>query len=422
MVSISSNIDNITNLQDEAVLERFQEDTNFLGKRVENGPLSSAFIASASVLYTWKDHPNLLEAIRNLRKNFQRVDQQPLLDELSRRLSLSLHDSTWVGCVDTAILSEVLNLPADAETYYKAALEFGPDGNVPVTRLLHSIALLKTGSFEEAESEYALAVSEATQDPPLLFRIRYEYTQALYERGSVSRTFETGGSIVACSSSTYPMEAIFGKYESLLYSWSIRDQTGIHQNLNALREILPMVQPASNSRFERRRYEESLNLLRRMESALEGDEVISMILDEEASWFDFKTSNYASIVNRLAMWKVKYPLSHYSTWDPQVRFAALSCHSAANRAAFSSGLIDEAEKGFREVIESVPVSENPELVASSHCWLGVLLFTRGELEESLKHFQDAMEVIPEQSSYRNLYRQYFESIHDRVYMLGGNVR
>jgi tetratricopeptide (TPR) repeat protein len=280
---------------------------------------------------------------------------------------------------------------------------------------------MELGDYDVAEVAYRSALRDAG-DPASKFRIKYEYVQGHYNTSRLSEALKPDGPIEACVASTYPIEALFGHYEKLLHAWSVDDTTAVASEVEYIESLLPVTQPRDDSRFERRRYDEAENLVRRVARAQSGDEAVAMILDEESTWFDFKTGNYKAIIDRLKPWKVKYPVSDYPTWDKETAFATLSVHSAYNRACCSFGLEEEAEQGFRSVIDTIPPNENRQLVASSHCWLGNILESRELYREALDQIEAGLEILPATSTYRDVYLTHHRAVSDLLRHFGGASR
>jgi tetratricopeptide (TPR) repeat protein len=97
--------------------------------------------------------------------------------------------------------------------------------------------------------------------------------------------------------------------------------------------------------------------------------------------------------------------------EPPVNAAALRNFEAANRA-LKAGRIDEAERGYRSIIES-----NPEL-GGPHANLGMIYRNANKLPEALTEFNQAVRLNPRQPIYLNqlgiTYRQMgqFEKARD----------
>lgn len=385
-------------------------DVTVVEEAIRSESLETAAVVSASALSVWKDNHNFLELVRYTKRAYDRRAQDDLNLEYERRLAVPEGTPTWVEWTDRGLLALVLQRVGDASECFSRAIQDPEAGNLAFLRSMLSGCLLRLNDLDGAEREYAAAIRAASQQPPSVFRIKYEFTQGLYETGRVSKAFSEEEPIQVCLASSYPMERVFGLYESLIHAWWVDSATDTQNRVQELQSLLATAQPRSDSVFEIRRFDEAENLVSRILAARSGDDITAMILAEESTWFGFKTKDFQPILDRLRPWKEKYPIEAYPTWDTNLRFAALSVHSAYNRASSLIGNATEAVNGFQSVLNTIPPEEEPQLVASSHCWLSTHLQDTGQYQEALDHVTAGLAILPATSTYREVYQTHLDSI------------
>ncbi|MCA9417836.1 MAG: hypothetical protein KC917_16275, partial [Candidatus Omnitrophica bacterium] len=155
----------------------------------------------------------------------------------------------------------------------------------------------------------------------------------------------------------------------------------------------PQITLDRGTAFERRRYDEAENLVRRIERAQAGNEAVRMILDEESCHFDRLSGNHLGIVERLNPWIQRYPLSKYDTLtDEEILFAVRWVYATYLAAMATAGRYAEAEVGIEEFLNRVPFEDSPGMVVDMNFWLAWTLHRQGRYDEAVVQYEIGLQL------------------------------
>ena len=373
--------------------EELQTDVAYArGSIIGETPTASAWIASSTVLLKWIGFKEYIDLARTLEAAYERLAPSSLEADFQNKFdTISQQPDDWVGWINAGLMAQALHQPATASLCFGRARECPTCVDSPGLHALFGKALLETGDLAGARIEYASAVSMAseTNNPSFLFRMRQLTADDYYDLGHLEEAVEKG---YRCIDSDYPLEKAWGRAMEIVYLWSKDDPTGVQASTDALAAILPDATPQADSDWERRRFEQIRFLLTTADEALAGDAFSKLVLDVEATEFHYKTGDLVAAMNRLEPWVAAYPTSQYASLSPEEK--EWSLWAKYNYALLLSAALRlaESETLLREVLDTVPEGENPQLV--SLCW-GVLAQTlslEGKKEEALLAYDQSLQL------------------------------
>lgn len=378
------------------VLSSFESDEKYVRAAIDSGDVASAMIASSSVLYHWQDSPLFGELIDHIiLRAYKEKPAEDLRADLAGRLSLLQEGMPWEVWLETGLIALAAGHSEDAGRCFSECLKDEAFRSNPYSQLLMGRSFLARDEVSEAQPFYRAAINAASQDLSTAFYIRYLHAADLYKDGRISLTQCDSGPLCGSYSSPYSLERAYGIYETAMYAWSIGDSVEVSRLATELEETLKEAQPRADSPFEKRRFDEATNFLRRVKAANAGDEYIAMILDEEACEYDRWSHNQSGVYKRLVKWRELHPIEEYSGLEEkEQKFALTSVHISLNVVTCQLGLFEEAEAGFRAFLDVVPFEENGEMVSLSRLWLGYTLHLERRYQEALDMYDKAASDIP----------------------------
>ncbi|MCA9436854.1 MAG: tetratricopeptide repeat protein, partial [Candidatus Omnitrophica bacterium] len=178
----------------------------------------------------------------------------------------------------------------------------------------------------------------------------------------------------------------------IVHKWSNDDLSAVQDSVDALAGVLPDATPQADSGWEEKRFNQVQFLHSTAEQALLGDPVSKMILDVEAIDFHYKRGEVQKAIDRLEPWISAYPTALHQTFTEDEKHWSLWAKYNYFGLFSLMGQAPVAESGFREIVETVPLSENPDLVTMSWFGLAQALNLQGRTSEAIAALETALDL------------------------------
>jgi tetratricopeptide (TPR) repeat protein len=374
----------------EPVVQALEKDQQALEEALVNQDIASAWLLAASGLHRWLNYPDFPSFSKKLEEGYSWLPKDALRNEFERRRSLLTGSINGIGGLELGYLGMVLEDYAGAAACFQQALKDPEIQSSPFPRAYLGRALLFGGSLNAATSEYEAAVQQASVDKATLFRVRHLFLSDLLDAGRMSAMLKYAP---ACLSSDYPLERAWALENWIYYLWSQGDSEELGRRIVELRNLVPTLTVRPDLPFEQDRYERAQTLLSEVERAAQGDPVMLMAMDEEATTVDFANGEFEKALERLKPWVEKYPIREYASWkDDTTKKVGIWVNYVHAGALARLDRFGEAEAGFREIIQYVPITEFSGRIVDAYGWLGVTLKGQRRLEEARQVLETALSL------------------------------
>jgi tetratricopeptide (TPR) repeat protein len=282
--------------------------------------------------------------------------------------------------------------PAQAVPAFQEALKDEQCCEIPMTHALLGQSLYEIGEVTGAMSAFVDAEKEAPVDPAVVFQIRRLHSKTVRETGRTDLWLDT---IRECAESGFSLERAWGLEQQAEYAWYQGDSEVFAQRIGQAAVALSAYDASSETRsiWEETRYKQIERHLGYAAAVLEGSDEMGIVFDYETSFLDTGAGNLEAALNRLDPWVERYPLDQIDTWSGELVFWGQRTHLFHNSLLGRMGRLDEAVRGFQNMLANVRDSDRMSFEPHIYCHLAYCLMCAGRLQEAREAYEMGLSVL-----------------------------